>query len=73
MQRGAGYRLLGELVDHSLVELADVVQFPATLLEFDVGQPGLLIGEGLHPALEDGASGDDIADALLQIGEFVPG
>ena len=66
------YRLLRDLVDHPFVELAHVVHLSAPLFELDVGEPRLLVGEGLHPALENSAGRDDVSDVLLKIGEFIP-
>ena len=72
--RGAreGYGGFGDLLDHSLVELACRVGAAAALLEFDVGQPRLLVGVALHPPLEHRSRRQDVSDHFLEIGVFVP-
>ena len=66
------YRLLGDLLEHALVEVARVVELAAALLELDVGQPRLLVGEALHPSLKHRARRDDVARHFLEIGILVP-
>lgn len=66
------YRGFGDLLNHSLVELACRIGAPAALLEFDVGQPRLLVGVALHPPLEHCPCRQDVSDHFLEIGVFVP-
>lgn len=64
--------MLGNLLKHSLVEIARIVKLSAALLEFDVREPRLLVGEALHPALKHRTRRDDVSRHLLEIGVFVP-
>ena len=66
------YRGFGDLLDHTLLELACRIGAAAALLEFDVRQPRLLVGVALHPPLEHGSRRQNVSDHLLEVCVFVP-